>query len=81
MDAKALGTMSAILLTLLLTFAIGRSLKSGRAPSLIRVGHSPVGPELSRERSPILFWFSTLVMVGVWLVLVCALLKLYLGSV
>ena len=54
---------------------IARILKSGRAPSLIRVGHTPVGPDLERAANPVLYWFSVTVMTLVWLVSLGALAK------
>ncbi len=58
-----------------LGFHLARILKTGRAPSLIKVGYTPVGPDLEREQSPIQYWFSVLIAALVWLVSLGALLK------
>lgn len=58
-----------------LGYSIVGILNSGRAPSLIRVGHTPIGPDLEKSESPLLYWFSVTVMSLVWLVCLAALLK------
>ena len=58
-----------------LTHSIARALRLGLAPSIVRVGYTGVGPELSREKNPWLYWFSLLVMFGIWLAVGCALVS------